>query len=210
MAIEVKNMLPDPQKSALIVIDMQNGFLRAGASCDRIGLPVAALQPAIEPCRELVDLARGCGVPVIFTRYIYRSDYRDGGLLVEELMPALKTERALAAGSVDAELIDELTPQDEDFVLDKNRPSAFYATPLETWLNGLGVKNLVVCGVTTNCCVETTVRDASQRDYRTFVVRDAVAEYDENRHAVALQSMEMLFGHVIDLDPLRTHWGANG
>ena len=199
-------MLPDPEQSALIVVDMQNGFLRDGASCDRMGLPATALQPAIDPCVELVKRARANQVPVIFTRYVYRDDYRDGGFLVGELLPALREERALAAGSEDAELIGALRPEPEDFVLDKNRPSAFYATPLETWLNGLGVRDLVVCGVTTNCCVESTVRDASQRDYRTWVVRDAVAEYDPRRHDVALESMAMLFAYVIDLDSLNERW----
>jgi len=203
-------MLPDAKQSALIVVDMQNGFLRKGASCDRIGLPTEALQPAIQPCLELVKLARAHGVPIIFTRYVYRADFRDGGVLVDELMPVLKTERALVAGSEDAAIIDELKPDAEDFVLDKNRPSAFYATPLETWLNGLRVQNLVVCGVTTNCCVESTVRDASHRDYRTWVVQDAVAEYDPNRHAVALESMGMLFGYVTSVDDIRSHWKSTG
>jgi len=203
-------MLPDPKQTALIVVDMQNGFLREGASCDRIGLPTAALQAAIEPCRQLIELARASAVPIIFTRYVYREDYRDGGFLAGELMPALREERALVAGTEDAEIISELTPEPQDYVLVKNRPSSFYATPLETWLHGLGVSALVVCGVTTNCCVETTVRDASQRDYRTWIVSDAVAEYDPTRHAVSLESMAMLFGYVIELQALRLGWeGAN-
>ena len=199
-------MLPDPANTALIVVDMQNGFLRRGASCDRIGLPVDALEPAIEPCRELIALARANHVPVIYTRYVYREDFRDGGILTRELLPALRDEKALIAGSEDAEIVSELTPEANDYVLDKNRPSSFYSTPLETWLNGLNVKELVVCGITTNCCVETTVRDASQRDYRTFVVREAVAEFDPNRNAVALESMAMLFGYVIGLDDVRSRW----
>lgn len=201
-------MFSDPTQSALIVVDMQNGFLREGASCDRIGLPVAALHPAIAPCQQLVELAHARQVPVIYTRYVYRQDYRDGGILVGELLPALKAERALAAGTEDAELINEMQIRAEDYVLDKNRPSAFYATPLETWLNGLEVRDLVVCGVTTNCCVETTVRDASQRDYRTWVVREAVAEYDPIRHSVALESIAMLFGYVVGIEEVRAHWGA--
>jgi ureidoacrylate peracid hydrolase len=201
-------MLPDASSTALIVVDMQVGFLRDGASCDRVGLPVAALKPALEPCRALVAMARAKGVPIIYTRYVYRADYRDGGLLAGELIPALREHRSLAAGSVDADIVEELAPQPGDYVLDKNRPSSFYGTPLETWLNGLGVENLVVCGVTTNCCVESTVRDASHRDYRCFVVRDAVAEFDEDRHRVALDSMAMLFGYVINLDELRAAWGV--
>lgn len=201
-------MVPSVTGSALIVVDMQNGFCTKGGSCDRIGLPVERLSVAIEPCRRLVAAARAASVPIIFTRYVYRADFRDGGTMVNELLPALRTCNALVAGSEDAAILPELTPREGDYVLDKNRPSSFYATPLETWLHGLGVREIVVCGVTTNCCVETTVRDASQRDYRTFVVQDAVAEFDEERHTVALRSMGMLFAHVTDTASVEKAWGA--
>jgi ureidoacrylate peracid hydrolase len=197
---------PRRDSTALIVVDMQNGFLRQGGSCDRIGLPVARLAAAIEPCQKVVAAARAANVPVIFTRYVYRADFRDGGVLVDEIMPALRECNALVQGSDDAGIVAELEPREGEYVLDKNRPSSFYATPLETWLNGLGVEDLVVCGVTTNCCVETTVRDASQRDYRTFVIADAVAEFDEERHSVALRSMGMLFAHVTDVDEVVAAW----
>jgi nicotinamidase-related amidase len=199
-------MLPDPSNTALIVVDMQVGFLRDGASCERVGLPIAALKPSIAPCQALVALARSRDIPIIFTRYVYRADFRDGGLLAGELIPALREHKALVSGSEDAQIVSELTPQPGDYVLDKNRPSAFYATPLETWLSGLNVENLVVCGVTTNCCVESTVRDASHRDYRAFVVRDAVAEFDEDRNRVALESIAMLFGYVTTLKDIQQHW----
>jgi len=188
---------------------MQPAFPPEGATRAPPGLPFEALVPAVAPCRELIALARSHGVPVIYTRYVYRHDFRDAGLLAGELMPVLREQRALVAGSADAEIIAELAPEPEDFVVDKNRPSAFYATPLETWLHGLGVKELVVCGVTTNCCVETTVRDASQRDYRCFVIGDAVAEFDPERHRVALESMAMLFGYVIGLAALKAHWESH-
>ena len=201
-------MLPGTKHSALIVSDMQNGFCNKGGSCDRIGLPVERLAPAVEPCRRLVAAARSAGVPIIFTRYVYRADFRDGGLLVEELMPALREHNALVVGSEDAAIVPALTPQPGDYVLDKNRPSSFYGTPLESWLKGLGTQELVVCGVTTNCCVETTVRDASQRDIRTFVVEDATAEFDEERHNVALRSMGMLFAHTTRVADVEKAWGT--
>lgn len=201
-------MLPGTKHSALIVIDMQNGFCNKGGSCDRIGLPVERLAPAVEPCRRLVAAARRAGVPIIFTRYVYRADFRDGGLLVDELMPALREHNALVVGSEDAAIVSALTPLPGDYVLDKNRPSSFYGTPLESWLKGLGTEELVVCGVTTNCCVETTVRDASQRDIRTFVVEDATAEFDEERHTVALRSMGMLFAHTTKVADVEKAWGG--
>jgi ureidoacrylate peracid hydrolase len=194
------------QATALLVIDMQNGFCSDEGSVNRIGLPAERLRSVIEPCVRLTRAAQAAGVPVIYTRFVYRPDFADGGVLVRELLPALKTERALTAGSWDAEIIDELQPAEEAFVVDKNRPSGFYATGMEPLLRGLGIENLVVCGVTTNCCVETTVRDASQRDYRTFVVEDAVAEFDDERHAVALQSMAMLFADVVEVNDVLERW----
>ncbi len=197
---------PSRSGVALIVVDMQNGFCLAHGSCARVGLPVELLKPAIAPCARAVRAARRAQVPIIFTRYVYRADFRDGGFLVNEKLPALRDEKALVAGSWDAELLPELTAAPGDYVLDKNRPSAFYATPLETWLNGLGVRELVVCGVTTNVCVETTVRDASQRDYRVFVLQDAVAEYDPERHAASLKAMGMLFAHLMTVADLERAW----
>jgi ureidoacrylate peracid hydrolase len=191
---------------ALLVIDMQNGFCSDNGSVNAVGLPAKRLQPAISPCVKLVAAARNAEVPIIFTRYVYRSDYRDGGLMVHELMPDLKNGKTLIANTWDTDILDELAPRETDFVVDKNRPSSFYGTSLDGILKNLAIENLVVCGVTTNCCVETTVRDASQRDYRTFVVRDAVAEYEDDRHEVALKSIDMLFGHVVESDSIIAEW----
>lgn len=198
--------LPDAACSVLIVVDMQNGFIAREGSCARAGLPVEQLVAAVQPCVEAVRVARQARVPIVFTRYVYRADFTDGGFLVHEKVPALAAEKALVRGSWDADLIPQLAPAENDYVLDKNRPSSFYATPLETWLNGLGVDDIVVCGVTTNICVETTVRDASQRDYRTFVLTDAVAEYDDERHRASLRTMQFAFAHSVTIRRLAEHW----
>ena len=112
----------------------------------------------------------------------------------------------LAAGTKDIEVVDELSPLDGDYVVDKNRPSSFYATGLEPILNGLDADSLVVCGVTTNCCVETTVRDASQRDYKTFVVADATGELEQERHDFAINTMAFLFAEVVTVDVTLQFW----
>jgi ureidoacrylate peracid hydrolase len=197
---------PSASASALVVVDMQNGFLHTEGSCARAGFPVAVLAPAVEPCRRAVAAARRAGVPVIYTRYTYRADFRDGGFMLREKFPVLAGVNALVAGSWDQAVVDELAPAAGDFVVDKNRPSAFHGTPLESYLAGLGVREVVVCGVTTNCCVETTVRDAAQRDLRTFVLTDAVAEWDPDRHANALKSMELLFAHCLTAERLEAAW----
>jgi ureidoacrylate peracid hydrolase len=199
-------MTPSPGRTALIVVDMQNAFCTDGGSCAQIGLDVSMLKAAIEPCRRLIDAARVAGVPVIYTRYIYRADYADGGVLVKYLLPALGQSDHLAAGTHDIEVVAELTPRDSDYVVDKNRPSSFYATGLEPILNGLDTDSLVVCGVTTNCCVESTVRDASQRDYKTFVVTDATGELEKERHDFAINTMSFLFAEAVTVEDVLRFW----
>jgi ureidoacrylate peracid hydrolase len=194
------------RRSALIVVDMQNGFVHERGSCAKAGFPVASLAGATAPCRRAIDAARRADIPIVFTRYTYRADFKDGGFMLREKFPMLADANALVAGSWDQALLDELGARPEDFVIDKNRPSSFYGTPLESYLTGLDVTDVVVCGVTTNCCVETTVRDAAQRDFRTFVLGDAVAEWDEERQLGALKTMGMLFAHVIATDDLRQAW----
>lgn len=191
---------------ALVVVDMQNGFCLPEGSCGRAGLPVEALTPAIEPCGKLISAAHSADIPVIFTRYVYKADYSDGGILIKYLLPILAEKEGLKEGTWDIEILEELKPQTGDLVIDKNRPSAFYASDFEEALKDQNINQLVICGVTTNCCVESTARDASQRDYQTFIVRDAVAEYDMDRHNNALAGLEMLFGDVIKVDDVIETW----
>ena len=193
-------------KTALLVIDMQNGFCHPEGSFAKLGLDVSMCNAAIGPISTLVDKAHEAGVPVVFTRYVYRTDYRDGGVLVQDLLPALADTKSLAAGTWDADLVDELVPTDDDFILDKNRYSAFYGTGLEPILTSLGVERLVVCGVTTNMCVETTARDASQRDYRVFVVSDATGELEKERHDMALNTLGFGFGWVVESKDVLNAW----
>lgn len=194
--------------TALIVIDMQNSFCSDAGGCDKAGLPVENLKVAIEPCGRLIAVAREFHMSVIYTRYVLRPDYSDGGVIIHELSPHLKEVTALVEDSWDIEVVDALRPADGDHVVDKNRPSAFYTPAFETTLKDIGVDSLVVCGVTTNCCVESTVRDASQRDYKTFVVADAVAEFEEDRHRIALQSMGKLFADVVTIADVVAAWRA--
>lgn len=122
--------------------------------------------------------------------------------MVQHKMPGLAEHGDLIIGSADAEIVAELAPHDQDIVIDKKRPSAFYGTRLDLLLKELGAEQLIVCGVTTNCCVETTARDASQRDMQVFVVGEACGELEEERHTVTLRAMDMLFADIITLDEL--------
>ena len=195
------------ENTALVVIDMQNSFCKEDGGTGKAGFPIEGLFSAINPCALLIKSARKNNIPIIYTRYVYKSDYSDGGVLVNDLVPELREHKALLEGTSDIEVIEELKPHDNDIVIDKNRPSAFYAEEFEENLVKLNLKNLVFCGVTTNCCVESTVRDASQRDYKSFIVEDAVAELDPQRNEVALQTMGMLFGSIINVKEVQETWG---
>ncbi len=150
-------MTPTAGRTALMVIDMQNAFCNDGGSIASIDLDISMMKAAIKPCAQLIEGARAAGIPIIYTRYVFRADYADGG-------------------------------------------------GLEPILNGLDTDSLIVCGVTTNCCVETTVRDASQRDYKTFVVTDATGELERERHDFAINIMAFLFAEPVTVDDVLQFW----
>ncbi len=195
------------ERTALVVIDMQKAFCADDGSLAVAGIDISNLAGAVAPCRQLLDSARQAGVPVIFTRYVYRADYADGGVVIRYLLPQLKNINSLAEGTEDIEIIDLLAPVEGEFVIDKNRPSAFYATNIDPILNGLDVDSLVVCGVTTNVCVETTVRDASQRDYKVFVVKDATGEIEQLRFDGAIAGMAWMFAKIVEKEDVLAIWG---
>ena len=139
---------------------------------------------------------------------MYLPNYTDGGLLPNEFVPAMKDADALILGSWDAEIVDEVAPQPGDIVIDKARASSFYGTRLDPVLSSMQVRSLVLCGVTTNICVETTARDAGQRDFRVHVVSDATAEFEQARHDHALNTIALTFGWVNTVDEVLAAWGA--
>jgi len=193
-------------KTALLVIDLQNGFCHPDGSFGQMDMPVENLAAAIPGSRRLVEAARAAGVPVIFTQYQYRPDYKDGGILVDEILPTLADLNSLAAGTWDAAIVDEFVVGDDDFVVQKNRYSAFYGTRLEPMLTSMGITSLVMCGVTTNMCVETSARDAAQRDYKTWVVGDATGELDAERQTHALGTLAFGFCWVTSTDDVVAAW----
>jgi ureidoacrylate peracid hydrolase len=189
----VEILEPSP---ALIVVDMQNGFCRPDGHRSALGLSHESAAAAIEPAGRLLAAARGAGVPVFFTRYVLKPDYSDAGLLVE-LWPGMKDARALVAGSWSAEIVSELAPRPHEVVVDKNRHSAFFRTDLEERLRDAGVETLVVCGVTTNMCVEGTVRDGFALDFRIVVVANATAAPTAELHERGLKNIAFGFGIVL-------------
>ncbi|MSO66056.1 MAG: cysteine hydrolase [Alphaproteobacteria bacterium] len=188
------------ERMAVLAIDLQWGFCHPEGSVARRGRNPAPLMAAARRSAELARRARDAGLPIIWTQMTLRPDYRDGGLLTSTFRPGIREGGGLKRGERDSALLPDLDLQPADFVVDKQRISAFYSSALEGVLRALKVEGLLVCGVTTAQCVETTVRDAFQRDYAAFVVEDCVAEYSPERHRHALSAMAYGFANVISWD----------
>ena len=191
----------DALNPATIVVDMQNAFLDDHGSVSTMGLDITYLKETVDPVMRLVEACHDVSVPIIFTRYVLRADYTDAGLR-EERRPGACTSGSLVAGTWDAELDPRMDARPADYILDKTRYSSFYNTNLEVILRGLQVDTLIVCGVTTEICVESTIRDAYFRDFRILVPYDAVAATDVDRHLGTLRTIEYGFGTVTNTNTL--------
>lgn len=185
--------------TALIVIDLQVSFCDAEGSMARQGRSIETMRAAAERCDVLADKARTSGATVIWTRMVFAPDYSDGGELTGSIRPGLVTIGALKRGSGDESLSEVVHPQAEDIVLDKTRYSALIGTELEAVLRKRGIDRVLVGGVTTSMCVESTVRDLGQRDFKTFFVADCCADFDQARHEASLASMEFGFAKPLSL-----------
>lgn len=176
--------------TALIVVDMQNGFCHPDGSLPRLGLGLADVDRAVRQSALAVRQARAAGLPVIFTRHLYRPGRADEGTNLAGLAgPALAETGGLAAGGWDAEVIDELGWTPADLTVDKVRFDAFLWTSMDPLLRGLGVDRLLVCGVVTNVCVESTVRAAFMRDHRVTLLGDCCAAKTPRLHELGLAVM---------------------
>jgi ureidoacrylate peracid hydrolase len=174
-------------RHALIVVDMQNGFCHPEGSFPRIGLGLEGVEAAVRNAAIAVKQARAVDMPVIFTRHLYRLGRADEGPALIRNSPALAVVNGLAAGSWDAEVIDGLDCGHDDLRVDKVRFDAFQWTSLEPLLRGLSVSRLLICGVVTNLCVETTVRSAFMRDFPVTLIEDACAAKTRRLHELSIE-----------------------
>lgn len=193
-------MRQELDRAALLIIDLQRGFCCEDGSVASQGRDIRPCRLAADRSIALAKAARSRNMPTIWTRMVFREDYSDGGLLMRELRPGLSRIGALRHGTQDAELLPEIEIGKNDYVIDKLRYSSFYATSIEAILRSLPVDTLFVAGVTTSMCVESTVRDAAQRDYRTFVVEDACGDFDQDRHQASLAAMAFGFAVPVTLE----------
>jgi nicotinamidase-related amidase len=163
----------DLERSALVIIDMQRDFLEPGGFGEALGNDVSRLQVAVGPCRQVLAAARRLGMLVIHTREGHRPDLSDAPPhKVERGDPANRIGahgpmgRILVRGEPGHDIIPELYPLKDEPVIDKPGKGAFYQTDLDLMLRNRGIDTLFVCGVTTEVCVNTTVREANDRGPR--------------------------------------------
>ena len=198
----------DPKKTAVVMIDMQRDFLEPGGFGETLGNDVSLLGKAVKPCRALLDTARKRGVLVIHTREGHRPDLSDAPRAkVERGVPSMRIGakgpmgRILIRGEPGHDLIPELYPVAGEPVIDKPGKGAFFATDLALILQDRNIESLIVCGVTTEVCVHTTVREANDRGYRCIVPGDCCGSYFPEFHEVALRMIKAqggIFGWVTD------------
>ena len=182
----VRRAWPKPGKCALLVIDMQQYFLQIAS-------------PIVGNLLSIIEACRSKGMRVIFTRHGHRDISMDGGMLAKWWGDCIEY------GSREWELIKDLSPLNTDGILDKNRYSAFFGTGLDESLRSRKIAELIITGVMTNCCCETTARDGFVRDYRMFFVSDATATVNDELHVASLKNLAYGFAHILSTEELRGH-----
>ncbi len=198
----------DPKSTALVIIDMQRDFVMPGGFGEALGNDVTPLQATIAPTARVLAAARKRGMLVVHTREGHRPDLTDcpptklvrgrGKTRIGDPGPM---GRILVRGEIGHDIVPELYPRAGEPIIDKPGKGAFYATDLELILRDRGIKTLIVCGVTTEVCVHTSVREANDRGYECVVLSDCVGSYFPEFQKSALAMIKAqggIFGWVSD------------
>ena len=179
----IREARPKPSKCALLVIDMQRYF-------------ESVASPIIGKVLSIIESCRSRNMRIIFTRHGHEDLSKDGGMLAEWWGDSIRY------GSVDWELMESLQPESSDAIIDKKRYNAFHGTNLDESLRSIRIEELIVTGVLTNCCCETTAREAFVRDYRVFFASDATATVNDELHLATLKNMAFGFAHVLSTNQI--------
>ncbi len=198
----------DPERTALVIVDMQADFAAPDGAAARAGANLAAVPAALEGATRLVDAAREAGVPVVFVGLQTDPETQSAAWArrISRRGGDPQAELALCrAGSLGAAFVGP-RPVSGDLVIAKGRYSGFFATDLNAALSARRRDTLVVCGLTTECCVDCTVRDAFHLDYHVFIAADACASYDPAAHEAALASLAANFALIVAVDAVARAW----
>ena len=183
-------------KAALVIIDMQRDFIEPGGFGATLGNDVSLLSAIVPACRRVLHAWRGAGGLVVHTREAHRADLsdcppakRNRGNPSLRIGDAGPMGRILVSGEPGAEIIAELAPMPGEIVLDKPGKGAFYETPLHNLLQQAGITHLLFMGVTTEVCVQTSMREANDRGYEGLLLEDCTESYFPQFKAAAVEMM---------------------
>lgn len=209
----VRHHLPEwvrPARTAVCVIDIQADFAAPDGLMAFYGADMSSLSAAVAKAGELVDGARECGVPVIFIGLQTKPE-TDSPIWTERMRrregdPEL--ESAVCREGTPGAAFYGPQPNTGEPVVYKHKYSGFYKTELNETLTELGVDTLVCCGLTTECCIDSTVRDAFHRDFNVFVVADASAAYGDEIHQSSLAVLDLNFALLTNTSDMLAAWRA--
>jgi ureidoacrylate peracid hydrolase len=204
----------DPQWAAVVVVDMQNDFVSPGGAWDRTGEDISMAQEALPRLIGLLARARERRVPIIFIQSVYTTD--DNRYLSDVFLHQNKRQGSgryfevpvCVAGSWGGELAPGLEARPEDTIVVKHRFNAFFNTDLDLRLRGQGIRTLLLTGVGTSVCVESTARHAFFLDYYNVIVGDCCGAYTRVVHEQALRRMDLMYGEVARSEDVCARWGA--
>jgi ureidoacrylate peracid hydrolase len=191
----------------LVVIDTQNGFVSDGGSYDKLGIDRSYYKKALPNIIRLVNICKKIGIPVVFTIALREPSGVDLLTKTHKILPLPREERIeempiCIRGTWDADVVAELKPGDEEYVMTKRRDSAFYGTKLEDLMRKLQVDSVIFCGFDTSMCVETSLRDAFNLGFDVMVVSDATASMNPKRYECTLDDVRSFYGLVLDTSEL--------
>jgi ureidoacrylate peracid hydrolase len=197
-----------PAHAALLVVDVQNDFVADGGFFDQVGADVKTVQRSIAPLLNLIDRAREAGVLVVFIQAIYDPEFVSGPMRERNMRAKREMPRCLT-GSWGADFY-AVRPRPDEPVVIKHRYSGMINTELDALLQRHGIRSLLMTGVSTDTCVESTARDAYFMDYYVTLVADCCAGASERDHRVALERFERDYGAVVTAADVIDAWETSG
>ena len=186
---------------ALLIIDMQNGFVSKGGSYDLMGIDTAKYQGIIPNVRRLIQTCRSARIPIFFTQAVREGTGIDLLTRTHKILPKSREERIrtrpiCVRGTWEADIVDEITPTKQDHVVIKRRDSAFQDTEMEVWLRSFGIDTIIFSGIDTCICVESSLRDAFNHGYDVILISDATASMNKN-YSSTTENIREYYGLVM-------------
>lgn len=189
---------------ALMVIDMQNGFVSKNGSYDKLGMNTSNYREIIPKLKELIDFCRTKDIPIFYTEAVKEASGIDVLTKIHNFLPKSRQERLkfpiCIRGTWDGVTIDELKPGEHDPIVIKRRDSAFQDTELRVWLQSEGINLLVFTGIDTSICVETSLRDGFNIGYDVVLISDATASGNKEHYKTTLERVKDYYGLVMNME----------